>query len=134
MAQMRPVVLRSTLLLCLLSFAACGADEPLRVSDIQLGRALNVDNSIASHSTLFKPGDTVYAAVLTTGEGQGMIAVRWLFGSQMVSEAKKDVLYREPAATEFRIQNALGFPAGDYAIEVSLNGEPAGRRDFRVQP
>ncbi len=132
MTPMRRANCLFAVLMLLLSFG-CSADEPLRVTDIQLGRSLNVDNSIASHATLFSRGDTVYASVLTAGTGEGTLSARWLFGGQTASEATKDVSYREPRATEFRIQNALGFPPGDYAVEISLNGEAAGRREFRVQ-
>ena len=48
--------------------AAC-ADGPLQVSNIQLGRSLNPDNSIASPSTLFKRSETIYVSVLTSAAG-----------------------------------------------------------------
>jgi hypothetical protein len=98
-------------LLCLgVASAACGPDEPLKVSTIQTGRSLNPDNSVAAHTTTFKPDDTIYVSVLTTDAGSGTIGARWTFGSRLISEPKQEVSYKGPAATEFHIQNSGGFP------------------------
>jgi outer membrane usher protein FimD/PapC len=39
-----------------------------------------------------------------------------------------------PAATEFHLQNSGGFPPGTYRVDVLINGQPAGTREFRVEP
>jgi hypothetical protein len=115
--------------------AACGPSEPLRVTTIQLGRSLNPDNSVGAHTTRFKPDDTVYVSLLSDDPGYGTVAVRWLLNGQVVSEAKRDVSYtRGGAATEFHLQNSGGFPQGDYRVEILINGQPAGTREFRVEP
>lgn len=123
---------------CLLALLAavsanCRPTEPLRVETIQLGRALNPDNSVAGHTTQFRPGDTIYVSVLTPAAGSGTIGVRWSYAGRVVGEPKKDVSYRGAAATEFHIVNSGGFPAGDYSVEVFLNGVSAGTRAFRVE-
>lgn len=115
-----------------LGAAACGPSEPLRVETIQLGRALNPDNSVASHTTLFKPTETVYVSILTPQPGYGTFTARWMYGSTVVDEPSKEVTYRGPAATEFHLQATGGFPPGDYSVEVLLNGESVGKRSFRV--
>jgi hypothetical protein len=112
---------------------ACGSDEPLRATTIQLGRSLNPDNSVGTHTTRFKPDDTIYTSVLTDGAGSATISARWLYAGRVVSEPKKDVSYRGPAATEFHIQNSGGFPPGEYKVEIFLNGQPFGSREFRVE-
>ena len=43
---------------------------PLALANIQIGRSLNQDRSVASITTLFKPNETVYVAVQTR-RGQG---------------------------------------------------------------
>jgi hypothetical protein len=113
--------------------AGCGPDEPLKVSTIQTGRSLNPDNSVAAHTTTFKPEDTIYVSVLTTDAGSGTISARWTYAGRLVSEPKQDVSYKGPAATEFHIQNSGGFPPGDYAVEIFLNGVSVGKRAFRVE-
>ena len=113
--------------------AACGPTEPLQVETIQLGRSLNPDNSVANHTTQFKPLDTMYVSILTPARGRGTIGVRWTYRGQVVSEPSREVVYRGPASTEFHIQNSSGFPDGDYSVEVFLNGQSVGKRDYRVE-
>lgn len=110
----------------------CGRDD-LRVTAIQLGRSLNADNTVAGHTTRFTPSETVCLSVLTSGAGSGTIEVRWMYRDRVLGEPKKQVSYRDAAATEFRLQSAAGFPQGDYTAEVFLDGQAVGTRDFRVE-
>ena len=110
--------------------AACS--QPLTVSTIQLGRSLNEDSSVASQTTTFTPRETVYVAVLNPDRGEGTIAVKWYFGTQLLSEREKRVSFKGAGATEFNLQSAAGFPVGDYSVEVFLDGTSVGRRNFNV--
>lgn len=112
----------------------CGLGQALRVTSIQLGRSLNPDSTVAAHTTRFAPGDTVYLSVVTAGTGSGMIGVRWMYAGRIVGEPKKQVSYRDVAATEFHLQSAGGFPPGDYTVEAFLDGQSIGTRAFRVDP
>jgi hypothetical protein len=116
----------------LICVSACSPSGPLEVTTIQLGRRLNSDNSINEHTTSFRPTDTIYSSVLTAGPGTGTIGVRWLYTGQLISEPRQTVSYNQQAATEFHIQNSGGFPPGAYRLEVFLDGEPIGERNFRV--
>ena len=108
---------------------ACAND--LRVGTLQLGRSINADNTVAHHTTVFKPDETVYVSVLTAGSGSGEIGVRWIYEGQVMGEPKKQVSYRGSTATEFHLQNAGGFPPGAYRVDVFFNGQPAGSRTIR---
>jgi hypothetical protein len=133
LGSVRRVVIATVLLAAALG-AACGPSEPLRVATLQLGKSLNPDNSVGTHTTRFKPDDTVYVSLLSDDPGYGTVTVRWLLNGQLVSEAKRDVSYTRAAATEFHLQNSGGFPHGNYRVEVLINGQPAGSREFRVEP
>lgn len=124
---------RSPVIACTLLLFACaaGCGSNLQVATIQLGRSVNADKTVAAHTTRFAPDDTVYVSVVTEGAGKGMIKVRWLYGGQVVGEPTKDV--RNAGATEFHLENAGGFPLGDYSVEVLLNDVPVGTREFRVE-
>jgi hypothetical protein len=117
----------------LLALAGCGPSGPLKVETIQLGRSLNPDNSVADHTTAFRPSDTVYVSVLTSGPGKGTISVRWTYAGQVIDQPQREVAYRDTAATAFQLANSGGFPVGNYAVEVSIDGESAGSRNFTVQ-
>jgi hypothetical protein len=111
----------------------CGSRQDLHVTAIQLGRSLSADHSIADPTNIFGPGDSIYLSVLTDGGGSATISVRWTYAGQLVDEPKKEVTYRGVAATDFRLQNAVRFPPGEYKAEVFLNGQPAGTKTFRVE-
>ena len=114
-----------------LLLAGC-SNPPLSLANIQVGRSLNPDRSVASMTTLFKPSETIYVAVQTVDAGSGTVGVKWMYGTQVVDEPVKKVSYDGPAATEFHLQNSGGFPPGDYSVEVFLDGQSVGKRTFKV--
>ena len=114
-----------------LSVCLAGCGSSLSVASIQLGRGVNVDGTVAGHTTTFKPNETVYVAVITAGTGNGTVGVKWMYVGRVVGEPTNSV--RGAAATEFHLQNAGGFPPGDYSVEAFLDGQSAGTRTFRVE-
>ena len=121
------------LLVCLFAAPACRGNDPLQVTTIQLGRSLNPDKTVATHTTRFKPGDTIYASVLTDGSGSGTIGAKWWYAGRLVSEPTQRVSYKGAAATEFHIQTSSRLPPGDYKVEILLDGQSIGTREFRVE-
>jgi hypothetical protein len=111
----------------------CGSNRTLSVTNIQLGRSVNSDNTVSGFTTTFAPDDSIHLAVLTGAAGSGTIRVRWKYGERVIDEPKKQVSYSMPAATEFRLQSPGGFPAGDYTAEIFVNDQPVGTRPFRVE-
>ncbi|MGH7553779.1 MAG: hypothetical protein ACREMQ_12205 [Longimicrobiales bacterium] len=112
--------------------AGCQPRGPLKVSTIQTGKSLNSDNSVGEHTTRFRGQDTIYVAVLTEGPGAGTLTARWTYVGRLVSEDSRKVSYGDSAATEFHITNSGGFPPGDYAVEILLDGKPVEMRNLRV--
>jgi len=119
---------------CVLAIAAAACGGTLTLTNIQTGRSLNSDRSVASLTTTFKPNDTIYVAVLTDGSGSATIGVKFSYQGRIISEPEKKVSYKGAAATEFHIEYSGGFPTGEYDIEVVFNGQPAGMRKVRVEP
>ena len=118
-------------ILVMVMTAACSG--PLELANIQIGRSLNQDGSVASITTLFKPSETVYVSV-QTGAGKGVIGVKWKFGNKVVAEPTKTVDYNTgPKSTEFHLQNSGGFPPGDYSVDVLIDGVQVGSRNFKVE-
>ena len=115
----------------LLLSVAC-SDAPLALANIQTGRALNPDRSVSSITTLFKPSETVYVSVQTTGSAPGQIGVKWMYQGRVIDEPVKRVDYDGPDSTEFHLQNSGGFPEGDYSVEIVIDGQTVGTRTFKV--
>ena len=126
------VWLRAGILAAAVLVAAACSDDPLQLANIQTGRSLNPDRSIASITTLFKPSETIYVSVQTTGSAPGTIGVKWMYQGRVIAEPVKQVDYDGPASTEFRLQNSGGFPEGDYRVEIFINGAQVGTRAFKV--
>jgi hypothetical protein len=118
-------------MLLLACVGACGGST-LRVTNIQLGRSVNPDGTVAGHTPTFKPHDTIHLSVFTDGVGSGTITVRWLYGKRVLDEAQKKVSYTDAAATDFTLQTVSGFPPGQYTAEILLNGQPGGTKQFSV--
>lgn len=114
-----------------LATVACSSG-PLELANIQTGRSLNPDRSIASITTLFKPGETIYVSVQTKAAGKGTIGVKWMYQGRVIDEPSKQVDYNGPASTEFHMQNSGGFPEGDYSVDILIDGKQVGSRNFRV--
>lgn len=115
----------------LLMTVACSSG-PLELANIQVGRSLNPDRSIASITTLFKPGETVYVSVQTKAAGKGTIGVKWMYEGRVIDEPSKQVDYSGPSSTDFQLTNRGGFPPGDYSVEIFIDGKPVGSRAFKV--
>jgi hypothetical protein len=124
-------LVRALIAVAVLAAAAACSSGPLQLTNIQVGRSLNQDRSVASITTLFKPSETVYVAV-QTGAGEGTISVKWKYGTQVIDEPSKPVSYDGPASTEFHLQNSGGFPPGDYSVDVFIDGVQVGTRAFKV--
>ncbi len=115
--------------------AAAPAAE-FSVSGLELGRGVGADKRITSPVTTFKPRDTIYVSVATTGAAPNKtIAARWTFeDGQVVDEGSETIAPTGPAATEFHIAKPSGWPAGKYKVEISVDGAAAGSKDFEVKP
>ena len=115
--------------------AAAPQPQPaFRVTRVDLGNAIGADKKVVAPSLTFKPTDTIYASILSEGvASNAALAVRWTFeDGQVVDESTQNIAPSGPAATEFHIAKADGWPAGKYKIEVSANGKPAGVLQFTV--
>jgi len=114
--------------------AAPQAQPAFHVTRVDLGNAIGADKKVVAPSVTFKPNDTIYASILSEGvSSNAALTVRWTFGDgQVVNESSQNIAPNGPAATEFHIAKADGWPAGKYKVEVSANGKPAGSAEFTV--
>jgi hypothetical protein len=126
------MIRRGALIALFVLASACGPAQTLHVADVQLGRSLNADSTVADYAAAFTPHEKIYVSVITAGKGRGTIGVRWLLAGRLLDEPKKQVSSAGPRAASFALESGSGFPEGDYAVEVFLDGRPAGSRTFKV--
>lgn len=118
----------------------CSASKPavqtgVKVTDIEVGRSVTADKTIAEKTDSFRPTDTFYVSVKTDGSGpSATLTARWTYqDGQVVDESTQNIAPTgSGAVTEFHLSKPDGWPAGGYKVEVLLNGTSAGTRDFRV--
>jgi hypothetical protein len=117
--------------------AAAPAPAPaaFSVTVIELGKQVGPDKRITSPTTTFGPKDTIHASVASDGAApKKIIAAKWTYqDGQVVKEAAETIAPTGPAATEFHISKPSGWPAGKYKVEISVDGSPAGSKDFEVK-
>jgi hypothetical protein len=108
---------------------------PLSIAEVQMARAVGEDMRAAEPATTFAPADAIYAVVLTEGAGTGTIAARWTFGPdrQPVYQEEHKIDVKGPGVNNFRITKPDGFPAGDYQVDILLDGNVEATRQFKVQ-
>ena len=107
---------------------------PARIGAIDLGRAIGPDGRVTAPGSTFAPSETIYVSVLTEGQPSGAtLSARWTYeDGQLVSEGR-EILADGKTATEFHISKPDGWPAGRYRVDIALNGQPAGAREFEVR-
>lgn len=118
--------------------APAAAPAPtLSVASIDLGKAIGADNKVSTPLTAFGARDTIYASVNTEGAAAGTLSARWSFvnGSKetVVDTSSRSISPTGPATTEFHISKKTAWPAGQYKVEISLNGASAGVKNFEVK-
>lgn len=110
------------------------AAAPLKVTDVEVGRALGADKKISDKTDSFKPADTIYVSVATEGASPGAtLAAHWTYKEgQLVKHDETTIAPTGSAVTEFHIVKPGGWPVGDYKVEVMLDGASAGSKSFKV--
>jgi hypothetical protein len=138
--------------------AACGKSEPppppqataptpaapvapppaapaVTVTTLELGKQIGADKRVTQPATSFAPKDTIYVTVLTTGSAPtATLTAKWTYqDGQVVKESTETIAPTGPAATEFHVAKPDGWPAGNYKVEVSLNGRSTATKEFEVK-
>jgi len=104
------------------------------VGSVELGSTVDANHKVLASGTSFAPKDTIYASVDTGGSGTATLAAKWTYqDGQTVHEDSKTLDAKGPETTAFMISKPGGFPAGNYKVEISLNGNHVATKDFSVK-
>jgi len=111
--------------------------ESVVVTATTLGSAVNAEKRVTAASDTFRPGDTIFVSVETSGAGGANLAARWTFlgtpEPTRVNEETQKVPAGGPSITEFHVRKPDGWPRGDYQVAVVVNDEVAATRKFSVK-
>jgi len=111
------------------------AQQGVSVTSVDLGTAVGADQKVTSPTTTFSPKDTIYAAVSTTGAASNAtLGAKWTYqDGQIVNDSSQTIAPTGPAVTTFHISKPDGWPAGNYKVEISLDGNMVSSKDFSVK-
>ena len=110
------------------------ATQAVRVTDVQLGRAVGSDMRVTDETDDFKPNDTIYASVLTDGAASNAtLTARWTYqDGQVVDSTSRSIAPTAASATEFHISKPGGWPKGNYKVDILLNGAVVQSENFEI--
>ena len=115
--------------------AIAPAAGAVQVADVTLGRGVGPDKQINDKADEFKPNETIYASVHTTGTApNATVATRWTYeDGQLVSERSESIAPSGDTYTEFHVLKPSGWPEGKYTVHVLVNGQEVQTKDFKVE-
>jgi hypothetical protein len=105
------------------------------VTDVTLGRAIGPDKAITDKTDDFKPADTIYASIATDGTAKSTsLRARWTYqDGQVVDDSTRAIAPNNKERTEFHIAKPDGWPAGNYQVEVFVDGRSVETKKFEVK-
>ena len=113
------------------------APAGVAVSSMSVGKSIGADKKVTAATDAFAKDDTMYVSVDTTGSGTAKLDAKWTYrkGDQVavVKEDTMTINATGPATNEFHVSKPDGWPAGDYQVEVMLNGKSVGSRKLTVK-
>jgi hypothetical protein len=111
-----------------------GIAATLRVTEVELGKALDADGSVRDDTDDFGVNDTIYVAVRTSGTASNArLSARWTYqDGQVVSEDARTISARGDAWTEFHVSKPGGWPKGTYRVAILLDGREVETEEFEI--
>ncbi len=117
--------------------APAPAPAGVTLSAVTLGKAVGADKKVTAATEVFAKGDTIHASIDTTGAGSATVVAKWTYmtGGKTVpvKEESATIAPTGPATTEFHISKPDGWPAGDYRVEIVVDGKTVATKSFTVQ-
>ena len=114
---------------------AAPAPAAVRVTAIEVGKAINAQKRVEQPTTTFAPTDTLYVSILTDGSASNAtLGARWTYeGGTVVKEDTQTIAPTGATTTEFHVAKPSGWPAGKYTLHVLVNGQEVQAKDFTVK-
>lgn len=106
------------------------------IADVVLAKGFDAAWNAVDPTTTFKPKDRINALVKTVDAAQGnTVAATWWYvkTNQLIKSDTIALVQNGANNTQFFIERAKGWPAGDYRIDVTLNGGAPRQATFTVK-
>ena len=108
--------------------------DPLRIIDIEIGRAIGPDNRVTEPTEDFRPDDTIYASVVMLGTTESAtLKAKWMQASgTLLDETVRTISPTGETVAEFHLVQPRGWEKGRYRVEILLDGVAVGEQEFQV--
>lgn len=106
------------------------------IADVVLAKGFDAAWNAVNPTTTFKPSERINALVKTVDAvpGNKVAATWWYVKTNQVIKSDTIALVEAGANnTQFFIERAKGWPAGDYRVDVTLNGGTPRQATFSVK-
>lgn len=124
--------------------ADAATDEPalpglpsgdFRIASVSLGTAVDDEGQVRTPIDVFKPSDTIHAAVVGVGTSDGLtLSARWRTADGTeIARAGQSLAPAAPTVTTFAIAQPDPWPVGAYRVEIAINERVVDTREFRVE-
>lgn len=117
--------------------APAPAPAGIAVSSVTAGSAIGADKKVTVATDSFAPSDTMYVSVDTTGSGTAKLDAKWTYSKDgnvaVVKDDSMTINTTGPATHEFHVSKPDGWPAGNYEVDVLLDGRSAGSKKLTVK-
>ena len=117
--------------------APAPAPAGVAVSGMTVGKSIGADKKVTAATETFAKDDTMYVSVATTGSGTAKLDAKWTYRKgdkvAVVKEDSMTINATGPATNEFHVSKPDGWPAGDYEVEVKLDGKSVGSKKLTVK-
>ena len=106
-----------------------------KVVSVTLGNAVDAEQQVPVSKTVFGRNDRIYAAVLSTGQHQGLkLSARWTTADgQLVAESEQALVPTSATVTTFSLRNSEPWPAGKYQLVVAIDKQPQSTIPFEIR-
>ena len=106
-----------------------------KIVAVLLGTSLDAERIVVGDAETFAPQDKIHASVLSTGAHDGLrLSAKWLApDGSVVAQTEQPLAPTTATATTFSIANPTGWPAGDYRLQIAVNGSTLQTRTFKVE-
>ncbi len=107
----------------------------LMVVGVDVGNSVAADKRVTAPGTTFGRRDTIYASVATVGTASNAnLMAKWTYQTgQVVDSSVQAIAPTGPAQTEFHIAKPSGWPAGNYRVEIFLDGRSTSTKEFQIK-
>jgi hypothetical protein len=113
---------------------ASDATAAVTFGSVELGSTVDASNKILASGSSFAPSDTIYASVDTSGSGTATLDAKWSDqDGKTMHEDSKTLNSSGPQTTAFMVSKPSGFAAGNYKVDISLNGSQVASKDFSIK-